>query len=109
MGRQKRGNDVAKNPPKEAGKRGVGKAMSLTWKHVFPWAWQHTILLMTGMVSSGYDPKSEVPFDAAPDEPADESYAHTATETPTKAADAEPAMPAPPADGPGQNGQPLVN
>jgi len=68
--------------------------------HTFSWTWKHSLLVTMGAVGTSYRPKNEVPFDAAPDNPADEAYAHApggvtpvpsgAAESPTRAAKRKP-------------------
>ena len=36
-------------------------------EHIFPWFWKHSLLIGSGMISSGYQPKENVAFDAMPD------------------------------------------
>ena len=64
------------NPPQRLGRSDLKNKLELTRDHVWPWIWKHIVFAGTGATPSGYDPKSPVPFDAAPDNPADELYAH---------------------------------
>ncbi len=64
------------NKPARVGRPGVGQFFSMAWQWLIPWAWQHAALLLTGLMSSGYRPDHKAPLDAAPDNPADEAYAH---------------------------------
>jgi hypothetical protein len=36
-------------------------------EHIFPWFWKHSLLIGSGMISSGYQPKANVAFDEMPD------------------------------------------
>ncbi|MCO4762701.1 MAG: glycosyltransferase [Myxococcales bacterium] len=67
---------LAQNPPKRVGKKDAKMKMFLATQHMWPWIWKHVFLAGTGLASSSYKPKSAVPFDAAPENPADELYAH---------------------------------
>ncbi len=69
---------LAANPPKRLGHRDAKMALRLTRDHIWPWIWKHVVFAGTGAVPSNYDPKPVVPFDAAPENPADELYAHQA-------------------------------
>ena len=98
----------ASKPPAHVGRPGIGQAMSMGWNWIFPWAWQHAALLGTGLISSGYMPNHKAPLDAAPDNPADEAYAHDGGSSmarlphwmqaapPATSGDASPEPPAPP-------------
>ena len=48
------------------------RSLSMKWglfkEHLFPWFWKHSVLIGSGMISSGYTPKSDIEFDALPDE-----------------------------------------
>ncbi len=77
---------LERNPPKRVGAKDAKMAWSMTRDHVWPWVWKHVFLAASGAVPSSYTPKTDVPFDAAPDNPADELYAHAGDPTPSRAA-----------------------
>ncbi len=66
----------AVHPPAHVGRPGPVQAMQMTWRYLLPWTWQHATVLASGVIPSGYRPNSKAPLDAAPDQPADEGYAH---------------------------------
>ncbi len=72
----------AKNPSPHAGRRDLATKWRMMRKHVYPWTWKHIGLLTLGSMSNDYKARSEVPFDAAPDNPADEKYAHDGGRSP---------------------------
>lgn len=72
------------NPPQRLGHRDAKMALGMAKDHVWPWIWKHVIFAGTGAVPSNYDPKPAVPFDAPPENPADEMYAHQISEEAAK-------------------------
>ena len=73
---------IAAHPPAplQAGK--LSTQVHMTRHHVLPWLSLHTALVATGAVPTSYKPRTDVPIDAAPVNPADESYAHRGGQTP---------------------------
>lgn len=63
-------------PSQWLGRRDAAMKWWLAKTHTFPWFWKHSLLLAMGAIPNHYKPKNKVPFDAAPEEPADELYAH---------------------------------
>ena len=66
----------ANHPPVKTGPGATKEWLKLGWDHMLPWVWQHSTLMATGVVASGYAPKGGAAFDATPDDAADEAYAH---------------------------------
>jgi glycosyltransferase involved in cell wall biosynthesis len=58
---------IKRRPPTRKDPRKMRDRAHLIRQHVFPWLWKHATLAASGIVSSGYNPKSQVPFDAAPE------------------------------------------
>jgi 1,2-diacylglycerol 3-alpha-glucosyltransferase len=59
---------IKRRPPTSVGDRSLSMKWGIFKDHLFPWFWKHSVLIGSGMVSSGYTPKSDVAFDALPDE-----------------------------------------
>ncbi len=59
------------NPPTVRPGKGLRDKLGLVDRHIFPWAWKHTVLVGTGIMPSGYKPRKDVAFDAPPEDPAD--------------------------------------
>lgn len=76
---------LAKNPPPAMSWRNLKDRMELSRRHLLPWVGLHGALVTLGSVPTSYRARSEVPFDAAPLNPADESYAHRGERTPLPA------------------------
>ncbi|MEY3014847.1 MAG: hypothetical protein RIT45_3582 [Pseudomonadota bacterium] len=73
---------LAQNPPPAMSWRNLRDRVELTRRHLMPWWTLHGLLVTLGAVPTSYRARSEVPFDAAPVNPADESYAHRGGKTP---------------------------
>lgn len=59
---------IKRRPPSSVGDRSLSMKWGLFKEHLFPWFWKHSLLIGSGMFSSGYTPKTNVEFDALPDE-----------------------------------------
>ena len=59
---------IKRRPPSSVGDRSLSMKWGLFKEHLFPWFWKHSLLIGSGMFSSGYTPKTDVEFDALPDE-----------------------------------------
>lgn len=73
---------IAAHPPAPLQGGKLSTQMHITRHHVVPWLTLHTALVATGAVPTSYKPRTDVPIDAAPVNPADESYAHRGGSTP---------------------------
>ncbi len=73
---------IAANPPAPLPVGALQKQMYLFRQHILPWATMHSLLVTAGSVPTSYRPRSDVPFDAPPVRPADETYAHRGGRTP---------------------------
>ena len=60
--------NIKANPPALRAKSNLGRRWSMFKDHVWPWAWKHMVLSAMGSIPANYKPKTEIPFDAAPDE-----------------------------------------
>ncbi len=69
-------------PPQAMSMRNPRDKFALYRDHVVPWATLHGMLVTLGAVPTSYKPGTDVPFDAAPLNPADETYAHRGETTP---------------------------
>ena len=58
---------IRRRPPTTTDDRSMKMKWGLFKDHVFPWFWKHSVLIGSGMISSGYKPKSNIEFDALPD------------------------------------------
>lgn len=90
----------AANPSPWVGRRDAECKAWLRKQHTFPWVWKHLVLSALGAVGTKYRPTNDVPFDAAPDNPADEAYAHEpggSSQVPVNAAPEAPSRAAKPA------------
>ena len=58
---------IAANPPSAREKGKLGKRWQMLKDHLWPWVWKHAVLSAMGSVPANYKPKTEVPFDAAPE------------------------------------------
>ena len=67
----------AEKPPAHVGSPGPLQSLDMGRRWFMPWTVQHAILLATGLGGTSYQPKHSAPLDAAPDNPADEAYAHS--------------------------------
>ncbi len=84
---------IAAHPPAPLQGSKLSTQVHMARHHVMPWLTLHTALVATGAVPTSYKPRTDVPIDAAPVNPADESYAHKGGRTPeppkpTRAGDA---------------------
>ena len=57
---------IRRRPPARVGDRSLSMKWKLFREHVFPWFWKHSILIGSGVISSGYTPKADVAFDELP-------------------------------------------
>ncbi len=67
---------MAQHPAKWVNRRDFAMKLWLAKHHLFPWIWKHAGLLSLGSVSNNYKPRTDLQFDAPPENPADEAYAH---------------------------------
>ncbi|MGB0647645.1 MAG: glycosyltransferase [Bradymonadia bacterium] len=58
---------IKRRPPTTTEDRSLKMKWGLFKEHIFPWFWKHSVLIGSGMISSGYQPKTNVKFDAMPD------------------------------------------
>jgi glycosyltransferase involved in cell wall biosynthesis len=61
--------NIRRNPPKVRNIKRPNDLMWLVKDHLTPWVWKHAALSAIGTVrNNNYEPTSEVPFDAAPEQ-----------------------------------------
>jgi 1,2-diacylglycerol 3-alpha-glucosyltransferase len=58
---------IKRRPPSSVNDRSLKMKWGLFKEHIFPWFWKHSLLIGSGVISSGYQPKQNVAFDAVPD------------------------------------------
>jgi glycosyltransferase involved in cell wall biosynthesis len=58
---------IKRRPPTTTQDRSLKMKWGLFKEHIFPWFWKHSLLIGSGMISSGYQPKANVAFDEMPD------------------------------------------
>ena len=58
---------IKRRPPTTTQDRSLKMKWGLFKEHIFPWFWKHSVLIGSGMISSGYQPKTNVKFDEMPE------------------------------------------